>query len=122
MKNAIARQDNPMRSHRGLELGRRQDRAQLQLHHKRRRKQLQLSGSSLAEDYLPELLQPLRRGHPEHAHVTRQPMHIAQALRMRQLWCEHLLERAEWHNAPFTQLGKQPAKTRGDESVLRRTV
>ena len=83
MKNAIAGQNNPMRPRGGMQVRRRQDRAKLQLHHNRRREQLQLSRSSLAENCLAELLDLLRRGYLKDTRVTRQTMDFTQPLRMR---------------------------------------
>ena len=122
MKNAIAGQNNPMRPGGGMQLRRRQDRAKLQLHHNRRREQLQLSGSLIPKDCLAKLFELLRCGDFKHAGVARQAMDIAQPLWMCQLGRKHLLENAETDYAPLTRFRKKPAKAGRGVSASRRTV
>ena len=45
----------------------------------------------------------LRRSQLVHLHVTRQPVRIAQALRMRELWREHLFVFSETDDAPWAR-------------------
>src|SRR6266545_4654598 len=85
---------------------------QLQLHDHVRRKRMELAGGRAAPgDRRDQRVELLRRDQLVDLHVTREPMRVAQTLRMRQLRREHLFVLAKTDNTPLAWLGQKCAET-----------